>query len=369
MPSNYLSYPKFQAFDANGVPLVNGKLYTYEPATTTLKSTYPTVADALASTNANANPVILDSSRGEAAVVLKGTTKLVLKDSLDNTIWTLDNVEPNSTQLDANGNVLITYSATASAVNQVTIANAATGNGPTISATGSDSNIDLNINAKGTGSVIINNFQSAPVTSIPGTNSAPGKLRIYEQSTNGTNYNEMVSPASLSTNYSYVLPTYSATSTLLAVNGSTGALSFITDGAALTYLQTNGSGTVSFVDPSATQSDLETATSTVKFTTPGRQQYHPSSAKAWLKCGVSGNINASSNITSVTDTGTGVATITYTTAFSSSDYSIVATAVAGNARVINISSPSTTSAVLNCITDTNALADPSAYCVAIFGDQ
>lgn len=369
MPSNYLSYPKFQAFDANGAPLVNGKLYTYSPATTTPKATYPTVADALASTNANDNPVILDSSRGEASVVLKGTTKLVLKDSLDNTIWTLDNVEPNTTQLDANGNPIIKYSATLSAVNEVTITNAATGTGPTISATGSDTNIDLNISAKGSGSVTINNFQGASVTNVPGTSSAPGKIRVYEQTTNGTNYIELASPASLSSDYSYTLPTYSSTSTVLSVNGSTGALSFIADGAASTYLQTNGSGTVSFVDPAATQSDLETATSTTKFTTPGRQQYHPSAAKMWVKCGVSGNVLTSYNVTSVSDTGTGQATVTYTTNFSSSDYAVVGSAVAGNARVINLNSPATSSIILYCITDTNAFADPTAYCAIGYGDQ
>jgi hypothetical protein len=55
--------------------------------------------------------------------------------------------------LDSNSNGLITGSTTASAVNEITIANAATGSGPTISATGDDTNIDLNLTAKGTGVV------------------------------------------------------------------------------------------------------------------------------------------------------------------------------------------------------------------------
>ncbi len=57
--------------------------------------------------------------------------------------------------LDANGASAIKLPATASAVNQVTVANAATGSGPTISATGGDTNIDLNLAAKGTGAVKI----------------------------------------------------------------------------------------------------------------------------------------------------------------------------------------------------------------------
>lgn len=54
---------------------------------------------------------------------------------------------------DSNGNEVIKITATASAVNEITVTNAATGNSPTISATGGDSNISLTLAAKGTGSV------------------------------------------------------------------------------------------------------------------------------------------------------------------------------------------------------------------------
>jgi hypothetical protein len=61
---------------------------------------------------------------------------------------------------DTNGNELIKVTPTASAVNEITLANAATGAGPTISATGDDTNIDLNFAAKGTGKLkgIVNNL-------------------------------------------------------------------------------------------------------------------------------------------------------------------------------------------------------------------
>lgn len=52
---------------------------------------------------------------------------------------------------DSNGLELIKVLLTASAVNEITITNAATGNGPTISATGDDAAIDLNLSGKGTG--------------------------------------------------------------------------------------------------------------------------------------------------------------------------------------------------------------------------
>lgn len=54
---------------------------------------------------------------------------------------------------DGNDNELITFSQTASAVNEITVKNAATGNAPQIQATGGDTNVDLNLVPKGTGAV------------------------------------------------------------------------------------------------------------------------------------------------------------------------------------------------------------------------
>ena len=56
---------------------------------------------------------------------------------------------------DENSNEQIIFQTTSSAVNQFDITNAATGAGPKLSATGGDSNIDLDIEAKGTGHVTI----------------------------------------------------------------------------------------------------------------------------------------------------------------------------------------------------------------------
>jgi len=74
---------------------------------------------------------------------------------------------------DANGNEVIITPATASAVNEVTVTNAATGTGPTISATGGDTNISLNLTPKGTGTVNI-------------TGTTTGVLGLID--TNQTNY-------------------------------------------------------------------------------------------------------------------------------------------------------------------------------------
>ena len=56
---------------------------------------------------------------------------------------------------DENGNEQIIFQTTASAVNQIDVTNAATGNAPDVSATGGDTNIDFNINGKGLGRVTL----------------------------------------------------------------------------------------------------------------------------------------------------------------------------------------------------------------------
>jgi len=52
---------------------------------------------------------------------------------------------------DVIGNELFKVTATASAINEFTVANAASGNGPILSTTGGGTNIDLNLNPKGSG--------------------------------------------------------------------------------------------------------------------------------------------------------------------------------------------------------------------------
>jgi hypothetical protein len=80
--------PKLQFFDANGVPLVGGKLYSYAAGTTTPLATYTSSAE----TTFNTNPIILNS-RGEAEVWLGSPLyKFKLTTTADVEIWTVDNI-------------------------------------------------------------------------------------------------------------------------------------------------------------------------------------------------------------------------------------------------------------------------------------
>jgi len=101
--------------------------------------------------------------------------------------------------------------------------------------------------------------------------------------------------------------------------GSTGDVAAITLGSGLTMTGTVLDAAGSSIS-AASQSDQETATSTVTYVSPGRQQYHPSAAKAWGKTNTSNALVSSYNLTSVTDLGTGAITWTIATDFSSADW-------------------------------------------------
>ena len=95
---------------------------------------------------------------------------------------TLESPKIDTGLFDTNGNESIKFTATGSAVNEITVTNAAASGDPAISATGSDTNIDLNLVAKGTG-VVQSNGSALAVTGkqtiwVPAT-------AMYATTTNG----------------------------------------------------------------------------------------------------------------------------------------------------------------------------------------
>ena len=141
----------------------------------------------------------------------------------------------------------------------------------------------------------------------------------------------------------------------------------------------------------ADQTEMEAASSTTVAVTPGRVQYHPGVAKAWVKAdGSTAAVSVSHNITSTTDTGTGQLTITIATNFSGTSWvalmSLEAAADTGASAeyqnftgVIDSSSPTITAVLLKSLKWTIeddtigdqlvAAADPAHYHFAAFGDQ
>ena len=74
---------------------------------------------------------------------------------------------------DENGNEQLQFQTTASAVNHFDITNAATGNSPTISAVGGDTNIDLTLVPKGSG--------VGKLTNANGTSSTTKNKQLMEK--------------------------------------------------------------------------------------------------------------------------------------------------------------------------------------------
>lgn len=196
MANNFGPRPQFET--PAGVPATNYTLSFFIAGTTTPKATYPTKADLAALTNAN-NTVLtvnnlgfLTSSGSMVDVWLNGSYKIVLADASAVTVYTEDNVNDLNTLLDNSGNKLIAYSPAASAVNYLTIASGATGVSPTITATGGDSNVDLNIVTAGTGVLKVNGS-----TVVTGTQAITSATTTTVTKTGNNRTNTIDSPLKL----------------------------------------------------------------------------------------------------------------------------------------------------------------------------
>jgi hypothetical protein len=248
--------PKFQAFQPGTTsPLAAGKLFTYVAGTTTKKNTYTTASEA----STNTNPIILDSN-GECNLWYgTGSYKLVLAPADDtdpptNAIWTVDNFTASSDALAD----IVTGTSVGGFVNYINISNAASGSAPRITATGdgTDTNISLELETTGTGSVDVlaplnvtgntavtgslSSSAGATITggltvssggaaitgnstvtgtlastttitavdyvSVSGNASNAGSVRLYEDTDNGTNYTAIRGAASQSADNTVVLP-------------------------------------------------------------------------------------------------------------------------------------------------------------------
>ena len=132
--------------DGSGTPTVQLKAISGSGATVTWaagEKGYKIVYSDGVATNTGIYDTGFSTTDGD--VTLTGTQTLTNK--------TLTAPKIGTSILDTNGNELFLLTATASAINELTYANAATGNSPTFTATGGDTNIGITLTPKGSGAV------------------------------------------------------------------------------------------------------------------------------------------------------------------------------------------------------------------------
>lgn len=216
--------------------------------------------------------------------------------------------------LDANGNVILGFSATASADDYVQLGNHTSL--PFITAAGSDTNIGLHLFGKGSGKVQL------------------GDANLQWPDSDGSN------------------------GQVLQTNGSA-TLSWTTPSSA---------------PSAASQAEMEAASSNTVYATPGRIHFHPGVAKGWVKYDqVADSVLASRNVTGVTDTSAGNFTVVWATDFSSANYaySISAEATSGNEvdrQFVANGGQAAGTLVVNTYNNGPSLTDMPGVSVVGFGD-
>lgn len=406
----FLGSPKVQYFNTStGQPMSGGLLYSYDTGTANPRATYPSLADSNAGTNANTNPIVLDS-RGEAVVVVSGPTDFKLTDALGNVIWTVGPVGTTSGGdiYDSNGNLALHFVGASGAVNYVTIANATTGSSPSIASTGSDSNIGLSISAKGTGTVAI----TGPVTASSSLNVTGTSTSSTVAATTGTITNITASTIKVNTTYGMLdsngvpilglAPIASAVNIPYVQNAATGNPIIIgaagvssdsniginitpkgtgkvklngftyptVDGTSNQFLASNGSGVFSFGPlPYTDKATQQTGTSTTAVVNPALQFHHASAAKAYVSFDASGNILSSYNISTVVRNSTGNFTITFANAFSSVNYAVSITAFKATSQMLSYltTAPTVSAVTMQSIVLAGTATNPDIGYLTVFG--
>ena len=210
--------------DGSGTPTVNFKYVTGSGSSVTWAASDKGTKIIYAAADDGTNPNIVDIGMGD--VTLTGTQTLTNK--------TLTSPKIGTSILDTNGAELMLLTATGSAVNEFTLANAATTAGPTLSATG-ETNVPINITPKGTGDVFINPPSSGSLA-IKGNATNGGKLKIFEDTDLGS-YHTGFTAGNLTEDIVYTLPLADAgTSGDALTSNASGVLSWTTIAGGLTWV-------------------------------------------------------------------------------------------------------------------------------------
>ena len=119
---------------------------------------------------------------------------------------------------DESGNEQLVFQTTGSAVNQLEITNAASGSGPILASTGGDTNINLNLNPKGTGVVLIDGQVGieAGIIDLKNSGSTVSKILFYCESSNAHAQTLIGAPHAESGSNTLTLPSTGGNSRILS---------------------------------------------------------------------------------------------------------------------------------------------------------
>jgi len=134
------------------------------------------------------NVLTLPSTGGNARLVSATSTA-----TLTNKTLTAPIIADAGFIADANGNEQIIFQTTSSAVNELEVTNAATGNNPAIAASGGDTNVGLEFTAKGAGYIKFNDLAYIPQQALTSSSNAvawdvQAKPNAYHLTTENTTF-------------------------------------------------------------------------------------------------------------------------------------------------------------------------------------
>ena len=104
--------------------------------------------------------------------IVTGTVTASSTTTFTNKTFTAPKYADGGFTADASGNENLVWGTTGSAVNEFKIANAAAGNGPTLTSQGDDTNVDINITPKGSGSTVVSGSMNSSI-------STTGKVLVF----------------------------------------------------------------------------------------------------------------------------------------------------------------------------------------------
>src|SRR6056300_799830 len=157
-----LKVDQLEGQSGSTLTIPSGQTLDISNATVSTPSSIVTLTGSQTLTNKTLTTPVISSISNTGTLTLPTSTDtlvgLATSDTLTNKTLTSPTINDPviNTIDDSNGNEEIIFTTTASAVNELTVANAATGDGPILSATGGDTNVDLNLTPKGTGKVTFN---------------------------------------------------------------------------------------------------------------------------------------------------------------------------------------------------------------------